>query len=166
MNIRNAEVGDSKAIRQLTIAAYREHAQTLSADNWDAYRTSILTALDSVGDAEQIVAEQAGAVVGSVLLYANGAAFAYLESNDDFPEVRLLAVVPSARGSGIGAALMDECVRRVRNLGSKVLALHTMETMRTAKRLYARMGFVRTPELDFVPREGILAEGYCLELDT
>ena len=166
MNIRDAEVGDSKAIRQLTIAAYSEHAKLLSADNWDAYQTSILAALDSVGDAEQIVAEQAGVVVGAVLLYARGAAFAYLESNDNLPEVRLLAVLPSARGEGIGAALMDECVRRGRMLGCKVLVLHTMEMMRAAKHLYMRMGFVRAPELDFVPRKDILAEGYRLELDT
>ena len=112
------------------------------------------------------VAEQAGVVVGAVLLYARGAAFAYLESNDNLPEVRLLAVLPSARGEGIGAALMDECVRRGRMLGCKVLVLHTMEMMRAAKHLYMRMGFVRAPELDFVPRKDILAEGYRLELDT
>jgi GNAT superfamily N-acetyltransferase len=53
-----------------------------------------------------------------------------------WPQVRLLAVAPPGRGRGVGAALMQECVRRARAAGAPVLALPTTELMRAALRLY------------------------------
>jgi GNAT superfamily N-acetyltransferase len=84
----------------------------------------------------------------------------------DYPEVRLLAVVPAARGKGVGAALIDECARRARRAGATTLGLHTMDMMRAAVRMYERMGFVRAPDLDFTPAEGVLVKGYRLDLRT
>lgn len=55
---------------------------------------------------------------------------------------------------------MDECIRRARARGAAYLGLHTMDVMRSAVRMYERMGFVRAPELDFSPAEGVLARGY------
>lgn len=163
--VRSAEVSDREAIKGLTIAAYSEYAETLSAENWQQYRANILAAIEGGGASEQLVAVADGTIVGSVLLYLKGAAFAGHESDVDWPEVRLLAVAPDARGSGVGTALMSECVRRVRSLGETMLALHTMESMQAARRIYTRLGFVRRPELDFVPRQDILAEGYGLVID-
>ena len=42
---------------------------------------------------------------------------------------------------------------------------HTMVMMQAAVRLYERCGFVRAPELDFCPAQGILVKGYCCRLD-
>jgi ribosomal protein S18 acetylase RimI-like enzyme len=81
-----------------------------------------------------------------------------------FPEIRLLAVTPAARGRGVGAALMRECVRRARQSGEAVLSLHTTQLMQAAVRMYARLGFVRAPELDFHPAPGVTLEGYRLDL--
>ena len=81
------------------------------------------------------------------------------------PEVRLLAVAPSSRGQGIGAALMEECVRRARASGASVLALHTTDMMQSALRLYERMGFVRSPELDLHPAPDLTVKGYRLNLE-
>jgi putative SOS response-associated peptidase YedK len=47
----------------------------------------------------------------------------------DWPIVRMLVVDPAARGRGVGRALMDECCRRARRDGSRVLALHTSPIM-------------------------------------
>ena len=82
-----------------------------------------------------------------------------------WPEIRLLAVTPSSRGQGIGAALMEECVRRARAFGAAVLALHTIDMMQTALRLYQQMGFVRAPELDFHPAPDLKIKGYRLNLE-
>ena len=81
-----------------------------------------------------------------------------------FPEVRLLAVAPSARGQGIGARLMDECVRRARESRATALTLHTTDVMRAAMRLYERLGFRRVPELDFEPAPGVTVKGFRLDL--
>ena len=79
-------------------------------------------------------------------------------------ELRLLAVPPDQRGQGIGAALVRECIERARRSGAKILALHTTDMMRTAMRMYERLGFARAPELDFKPAADLTVKGYQLDL--
>jgi ribosomal protein S18 acetylase RimI-like enzyme len=55
---------------------------------------------------------------------------------------------------------MKECERRARDAGAKAIGLHTMEVMQDAIRMYERLGFVRTPETDFRPGEGVVVLGY------
>jgi GNAT superfamily N-acetyltransferase len=114
----------------------------------------------------QIVAENDGAVVGAVLLYPPGAVAnpGGKPITREWPEVRLLAVAPAARGKGVARRLMEECIRRTRAAGAPGLTLHTADIMRVAMHLYERMGFSRAPELDFSPAPGITAKGYRLPL--
>jgi len=167
--IRDARPEDRDAIRAVTLAAYEEYAAQMPADHWEAYRWNILATLEQVAPAEQLVAERDGAVVGTVLLYPPRS----LSPTQDevslatpWPEVRLLAVAPAGRGGGVGAALMEECVRRARRSGTTALGLHTTDMMQAAMRMYARMGFVRAPELDFHPLPGLTIKGYRLDLST
>ena len=163
--VRDARPDDRDAIRDVTLAAYQEYAPGMQGF-WEGYRRNILASLDDVGEAEQLVAARDGAVVGTVLLYpprrmeiAKGK---WLEM--PWPEVRLLAVAPTERGRGVGAALMRECVRRVGRAGGRVLSLHTTALMQAALRMYTRMGFVRAPELDFHPMPGTTVMGFRLDL--
>jgi ribosomal protein S18 acetylase RimI-like enzyme len=158
--IRDARPGEAQAILDVTLAAYAEYASGLGPV-WEPYRDNIVTTLADVRPAQQIVAERRGALVGAVLLYPPGA-MAPLETVA--PEVRLLAVAPAARGQGVGAALMQECVRRARASGAAVLGLHTMDVMEAALRLYARLGFVRAPDVDFQPAPSLTVKGFRLDL--
>ena len=136
--------------------------------HWEDYRQAILATLAEVKPAQQIVAERDGAIVGTLLLYPAGTVFSSpdgLPITLAWPEVRLLAVGPVARGQGIGAALMDECVRRARRLGAAVLTLHTTDMMHVAMRMYDHMGFVHAPELDFHVDKDLTVKGYRLNLD-
>ena len=166
MEIRNSRPGDEEAIREVTLAAYQEYAAQLPV-HWDAYRRNIVTTLAELGSAEQLVAERGGRIVGAVLLYPSGA---FMPTPDEvpmgmlWPEVRLLAVAPGERGGGIGAALMQECIRWAREAGAPALTLHTTDMMRAAMRLYERLGFVAAPELDFHPAPGLTVKGYRLRL--
>ena len=63
--------------------------------------------------------------------------------------IRLLAVDPDARGRGVGRALTEACIECSRNLGHAHIALHTTRSMEVAWGLYERMGFTRSPDLDF-----------------
>jgi GNAT superfamily N-acetyltransferase len=151
----------------VTLAAYKEYASRMPVRLWQAYRRNIVEALADPAPAEQIVAEEDGTIVGAVLLYpaqtvAGGAPGA--PTARTAPEVRLLAVTPRARGRGVGAALMDECVRRARGAGAAAITLHTADLMEAAMRLYARMGFVRAAELDFNPAPGLTIKGFRLAL--
>ena len=76
-----------------------------------------------------------------------------------------LAVPPGSRGQGIGRALVEECLVRARRLRVKTVALHSTEWMTVARGMYERMGFVRAPDFDFVPRPGVVGMGYRLDVD-
>jgi len=102
------------------------------------------------GPVERIVAERNGTIIGSVLLYPPLAkAYAEAIASAGWPEVRLLAVAPVARGQRVGTALMDECEQRARRVGATMLGLHTMDMMQAAVHMYEHRGFERAPELDF-----------------
>jgi predicted N-acetyltransferase YhbS len=167
LQIREACPSDRDAIEAVTLSAYQEYAALMPA-HWEGYRENILATLADVQPAAQIVADQGGHIVGTVLLYPAETVIAKTGSVPVtlvWPEVRLLAVAPTARGQGVGAALMQECVRRARQSGARVLTLHTGNIMQAAMRLYARMGFQRAPDLDFQPAPGVTAKGYRLSLE-
>jgi GNAT superfamily N-acetyltransferase len=165
LRIRDGLPGDRGPIREVTLAAYQEYSPRMPA-HWEAYRQNILATLADVAPAEQLVAEQEGTIVGTVLLYPARRVGPPEEVplQMRWPEVRLLAVAPAARGRGIGGALMQECVRRARRSGAGALTLHTTDLMQAAMRVYERLGFVRAPELDFHPAPDLTIKGYRLDL--
>lgn len=163
--IRDARPDERGAMEELTLAAYAEYATLMMPEAWAALSQAVHTALAADGPVERIVAERDGALVGSVLLYpAASNAYQGALAQVSAPEVRLLAVVPAARGQGVATALMRACVERARRAGATALGLHTSETMQIALRLYERMGFVRAPEGDFQPPGAELVRAYRLQL--
>lgn len=174
VQVREAEPGDAEIVRQVTLAAYAQYAETMKPDDWSLYERHIESTLRKVaesvaaedGTLQQLVATLGGEVVGTVLLYPPGSDTYRTEDSKvgNYPEVRLLAVPPSARGTGVGQRLMDECVARARRSGASRLGLHTMTPMSAARHIYERMGFRSVPDLDFQPFEDLAAEAYVLDL--
>jgi ribosomal protein S18 acetylase RimI-like enzyme len=165
LTLRDATTSELPAVIDLTLEAYGEYATELPSAFWQMYRSNIEATLREAGAAQQIIAVQEGTVNGSVLLYPPQARPPRPgRHSTGWPEVRLLAVAPSARGQGVARTLMRECLRRARGWDAPCLQLHTMEVMQVARAMYERMGFVRLPELDFQPGEGIQVMGYGVDL--
>jgi predicted N-acetyltransferase YhbS len=164
LKIQDARREDRDAARKITLSAFQQYAAVMPPPRWEGYRENILATLTEVAPAQQIVAEKEGIIVGSVLLYPPGTTFSIPDQSPlACPEVRLLAVAPEFRGQGIATALMKECIRRARMLGTACLSLHTTDMMQVAMRMYERMGFVRAPDLDFHPDPSVNVKAYRLE---
>jgi len=170
VTIRDGRLDDRPAVEAVTLAAYEQYAAVLPPPLWAAYRQNIVATLAAAAPATLIVAEAAGAVMGSVLLQPAGSVMTEPGSGRETrlaePELRLLAVGPAGRGRGVGRRLMDECIRRSRAAGAPALTLHTTDMMRVAMGLYERMGFTRAVELDFTPAPGAVVKGYRLALTS
>jgi len=78
--------------------------------------------------------------------------------------IRLLGVRPDARGMGVGRALTEACIQLAREAGHAEVVLHTTQAMQVAWKLYERMGFERSTDLDFLQGE-LPVFGFRLRLD-
>jgi DNA-binding MarR family transcriptional regulator/GNAT superfamily N-acetyltransferase len=80
-------------------------------------------------------------------------------------QLRLLLVVPWARGAGVGAALVSECVRFARDAGYRQMMLWTNSRLASARRIYEAEGFqLRAEQADEVFGSGSLAQEFWLDL--
>ncbi|WP_225733524.1 GNAT family N-acetyltransferase [Pseudoclavibacter sp. CFCC 13611] len=164
IEIRTARRDELEAIGRLTFEGFG-HALP-GARQPDAQRRQLL--LDAAGRAAQgdlLVADrrphgevptsstpvrEQPALIGTASLLRPGARLTR-QARTGEAELRLLAVLPEARGTGAGWSLMSEALRRARAWGVQALVLDTGPTNFTSQRLYHRLGFERRLERETKP---------------
>ncbi len=157
--IREASPEEWEAIEHLVKEAYREF-QTLTPEKaWEAWMVNITQEVHS-GAGVFLVAEEGGRLLGAIKFLPDASQAALGHWPPGVGSMRLLAVRPEARGRGVGTLLLEECLRRARELKLPGLFFYTGTFMTAARRLYEQLGFQRVPEYDYDP--GPIA--YHLEL--
>ena len=159
--VRASEPAELEAVGELTYAAY-------AADGFvtedDEYADHLRDAASRAAQAELYVAvDPDGRIAGTVTYCPADSRFRELAGPGE-GEFRMLAVAPHARGRGVGEALVRTCIERAEELGCSALVLSSMPSQTSAHRVYGRIGFHRTPDLDWSPVAGVDLLGYRLEL--
>jgi GNAT superfamily N-acetyltransferase len=166
MIIREALESELAYIREQRVSSYEEHAAKIPDGHWQALKQAISSEADTQPGVELLIAEVEGDILGSIVLFpAKTDAYEGQVEELDYPEIRMLAVSPSARGKGVATALISECINRAKEKGHHSIGLHTGEFMENAMRLYESLGFERLPQYDFEPgNDGIIVKAYRLTI--
>jgi GNAT superfamily N-acetyltransferase len=157
--VRNAYPGEFEEIGKLIVMVYSQlDGFPKESDQPDYYKM-----LANVGDltnkpqTELLVAVSSdGKISGGVVYfgdmsnYGSGGAATQEKNSAGF---RLLFVNPSARGQGIGTLLTNECIRKARKNKAVQVIIHTTMAMQTAWKMYEKLGFIRSTDLDFIQGE-------------
>jgi ribosomal protein S18 acetylase RimI-like enzyme len=158
--IRPARADELAQVGDIRVAAYRADGFLPEGARYEP----ILRALGDDGVGEVLVAEHpAGDLVGTIMLQ-RWPDSGQVVTGPDEAEIRALAVLPAARGGGLGRALLDAALDRAVRAGARRVVLSTESAMKTAHHLYESTGFRRLPERDWAPVPGATLLVYGLEL--
>jgi len=142
--IRPERPGDENAIGEVTRQAFESHPYSHQTEHF------IIEALRKAGALSvSLVAEQAGQVVGHIAFSP-----ALIEDgSSDWYGLGPVSVLPELQGKGIGRALMEQGLAKLRELGASGCILVGDPA------LYTRFGFANTSALvlDGVPPEFFLS---------
>jgi len=144
---------------ELVVEAYG----TLGDVGDEFYESELRDVEGRVQTGEVLVAVADGEMVGCVTLSIGQTALSEVE-DPEAGTIRMLGVSTTARGRGVGEALVRRCVEEARARGCERVRLDTRTSMSSAQRLYERLGFHRDPDHDWSPAPGISLLAYVLDL--
>ncbi|MEV6444316.1 GNAT family N-acetyltransferase [Amycolatopsis sp. NPDC051716] len=145
---------------EVTVRAYAADGHLADDVGYDAMLRDVARRVEK---AEVLVAvDGAGEVVGTVTVVHPGSEYAEVSRSGEL-EFRMLAVAPSARGRGVGEALIKAVFDRARALGLRRVVLSSVDRMHSAHRLYERLGFTRLAERDWRPFPHISLIAYQID---
>lgn len=159
MIVRPAHADELRTAGQVCAAAYR-------ADGFASteYEQQLLDAAGRAVSAAILVAvAQTGRILGTVTYVASDGPVAEIRYDSE-AELRMLAVDPSARRTGVGATLVRAAIHRAQEDALGGVVISTASQMRAAHRLYERLGFRRNAARDWSPHPGLRLDVYELPL--
>ncbi len=163
VTIRPVHASELERVGELTVEAYAVDGFVTEEDG---YADRLRDAAARARDAEVYVAvlpERPHDLAGTVTFCPQDSPWGELARPGE-GEFRMLAVAPQARRRGVAAALVSVCVERSTELGYRAVVLSSLPGQRDAHRIYERLGFRRTPELDWSPDAGVDLLAFRLDL--
>lgn len=103
-----------------------------------------------------VAATSDGRIAGAVVYFSDMSSYGSggtATSEKNASGFRLLAVDPEARGRGIGKLLTEACINKARKDKNEQLIIHSTKFMQVAWKMYEKLGFKRSEDLDFMQGE-------------
>ena len=174
---REDELDETARVLALAFEQVRPKASTSAyGEVFERYLEGVVDVRSRVSEATLFVAIEGGRILGTGTLYPPGRTIAYAQEVHSTPwpnewaSLRLLGVDPAHRGRGIGRMLIEARVRRARELGATVAALHTSREFEVAHDLLLVVDlFGRVAPLDRVrcgPRNEVPGRGRTRDFDV
>lgn len=141
--MRDAEIG---AVRELVSRAYAGDFELNPA-----YLAEIERVAERARSAEVWVAADraTGALLGTVTTPLPGERLSPVAREVDELDFRFLGVAAAARGRGVGELLVRHVLALAASRGIRRVVLNTGPEMRSAQRLYERVGFARLADREY-----------------
>lgn len=169
LEIREVRPGEYQALGRLMVDVYASLEGFPTPDEQPGYyeMLSNIGRLNAQADTQVLVAiSPEGVLIGGVVYFSDMARYGSggtATSVKNASGMRLLGVDPKHRGAGVGSALTQACIQMARDRRHAQVILHTTQAMQVAWGLYQRMGFKRSPDLDFM-QEDLAVFGFRLRL--
>jgi predicted N-acetyltransferase YhbS len=147
LSVRTHQPGDFRRVCSLVEGAFEEWRDRIGNE-------SFLAALDQLLACEPrppgriLVAEQGGAVVGTVTYHGMGSDPRGLLPARWTAATRL-AVAPEVRRQGVGRRLLEACIDSARLDGACAMCLYSPASVAAGLALCESLGFLPLPSLDF-----------------
>lgn len=148
--IRQGTEADIDALRGVLARANEPFRGLVSDGLFASYLTSAMDVERRLEEGELLAAELDDQVVGTITFYRDASDEGIpVRFPDGTAGIRATAVDPSARGRGIGRALVEACIARAAETGASAVGLHTAPFMTAAVSIYETCSFVRVSRYDF-----------------
>jgi GNAT superfamily N-acetyltransferase len=155
-SIRNARPEEFELIGKLMVLVYAQLEGFPEKSEQPAYYTMLANvgALTNTPGTEILVAtSSSGKIAGAVVYFSD---MKYYGSGGNATKeknacgFRLLSTDPLIRGKGIGKMLTNACIEKARASKAIQMIIHTTMAMQTAWKMYEKIGFERSEDLDFM----------------
>lgn len=167
--IREAQSDEFKTIGQLMIQVYSQLEGFPKPEEQPTYYDKLANIglmTEKPGARLLVAVSENGAIGGAVVYlgdmehYGSGGTATKEKNAAGF---RLLAVDPETRGLGLGKRLSMACLELAKTEGNQQMIIHTTNAMKPAWKMYEKIGFRRSEDLDFL-MEGFPVFGFRLLL--
>jgi ribosomal protein S18 acetylase RimI-like enzyme len=169
LTVRDLARDEHAALGQLLIRAYAGLAGFPSpSEQPEYYRmlANIAQFADQPGSRVLVALTPRDELVGGVVYFSDMMAYGSggtATTVKNASGIRLLGVDPRFRGIGAGRVLTNACIELARQKGHSEVVLHTTQAMQAAWGLYEKLGFQRSPDLDFLQQQ-LSVFGFRLKL--
>ena len=167
--IRNARPEEFSEIGELMVNVYSRLERFPKPHEQPAYYNmlrNIGELLKKPGSELLVAVSPEGKITGAVVYFSDMRSYGSggtATSETNAAGFRLLAVDPETRGLGIGKLLTNECIRKAKDAGLSQVIIHSTKAMETAWKMYEKLGFRRSEDLDFM-QENLAVFGFRLKV--